>query len=210
MGSPLEEVRSAWRKTVSAIKDGPVNVSLWEALEACTPLAFEDGRLYLGLKAGELHRSTTLSAVQTKLAIQSYFAGFIGAGAATAVFFEGSDEEAFLRERARETARTSAEEEGRRLREQSAASLRGWDWLSTELQRIYNAVPEKSLPWNLVEYLKQALQLTVQVENELREAGKDDRELARGLARTLHKIAGHVEMPLLWVTMEYMKLQGKI
>lgn len=210
MGSPLEEVRSAWQKTVSAIKDGPVNVSLWEALEACTPLAFEDGRLYLGLKAGELHRSTTLSAVQTKLAIQSHFASFIGAGSATAVFFEGSDEDAFQRERARETARASAEEEGRRLREQAAASLRGWDWLSTELQRVYNAVPEKSLPWNLVEYLKQALQLTLQVETELREAGKDDRELGRGLARTLHKIAGHVEMPLLWVTMEYMRLQGKL
>ncbi len=210
MGSPLEEVRAAWQKTVQAMKEGPVNVSLWEALEACTPLAFEDGKLYLGVAPADIHRTPTLQAVQAKLSIQNEFARLLGGGAATLVFLEGTDEAAYLREREREQARATAEEQSRKSREQAAASLRGWDWLSTELQRVYNAIPEKSLPWNLVSYVSQALQLTLQVETDERAAGKDERDVSRGLARSLHKIAGHVEMPLLWVTMEYMRLQGKL
>lgn len=208
MERPLEAVRAAWEKTVDAMKQGPVNVTLWEALEACVPLAFHDGKLYLGLTALEMRRVATLQAVQTQAALQSHVARFLEEPSARLIYFEGTDQEAYEGERQREEARAQAAQQARAARENAQAALRGWDWLANELQKHYNATPEKSLPWNVVGYYREALALTLRVETEQKEAGADARDLSRGLVRSLHRIAEHVELPLVLVTMEYMKLRG--
>jgi hypothetical protein len=207
VGRPLEEVRAAWQRTVEQIKTGAVNIPLWEALEACVPLACDGGKLYVGLPPQDISRVPTLMAHQAQLAIRNHFAREAGESSVELVLFEGTDDSAYEAERERETARSEAASQSKQARDISQAALRGWDWISIELQRLHNAVPEKSLPWNLVEYFRLALKVTLQVENEQREAGADEREIGRGLARTLHKIATNVELPLVLVTMEYMKLK---
>jgi hypothetical protein len=207
VGRAIEEVRAAWLQTIENVKAGQVNIPLWTALEACVPLACDGGRLYVGLPPQDISRVPTIMAHQAQLAVRNHFAQAIGEPAVELVLFEGTDDAAYAAERDREAARVDAAAQSKQARDLAHAALRSWDWLSIELQRLHNAVPEKSLPWNLVEYFRTVLRVTLQVETEQREAGAEEKEIARGLARTLHKIATNVELPLVHVTMEYMKLR---
>jgi len=206
MGESVEHVREAWRKVVETIKDGPVNVPLWEALEACVPLALEEDRLYLGLDSRDVHRAPTLQTPTAAAALENVTAKVLGQRVRLVVF-PGTDERALEAEREREAARAEAAR-GREAAPRARAGAKDWEWLVGELQARYNAIPDKGLPWKLVEYMNDALKLVLEVETGMRAAGEEPRVSDRGLARALNRIAANVEMPLTVVAMEWVRLRG--
>ncbi len=207
MEQSIEQVRESWRKVVEAIKDGPVNVQLWEALEACVPLALEDDRLYLGMDSRDVHRAPTLQTPTAKASLENVAAKVMGARVAL-VIFPGTDAAALEAEREREAARAEAAR-SRDAAPRAQTGVKDWDWLIGELQSRYNNVSDKGLPWKLVEYLNDALKLMLEVETAMREAGGDPHASDRGLARALNRIATNVEAPLTVVAMEYVRLRGE-
>lgn len=206
MAPTKQQLAEVWGKITDAVKKGPVNIPLWEAMECSVPLAFENGRLTVGLAITDLHRSPVYRTPQVRATIESHASKILGQPV-TLVVAEGTDEAALRAEEAKQAARDAVAERARGRAEQRIASARekSWDDLNIELQRLYTAVHDKSLPWNLVTYLQDGFRLLAELDDASRERGDPQEQRERGLARAMHRLASLVECPIVWVASEYGK-----
>lgn len=204
-----EQLEQSWQKVVGIIKDGPVNLPLWEALEKCRALQLEGGKLYIGMDVTELHRASALAGTQAKGAIESACARVFGERPSLVVI-EGVDDGALERERERARARADAETRDRERLERRQAELqrKSWESLAQTLQVEFTKVTEKSLPWNLVAYMEHVFGLIAEVEDISNAEGIPQKDTDRGLARSLDTVARQIDGPIVWVALEYKRFRS--
>jgi hypothetical protein len=104
MAEEFEQARQAWEKVVAAVKDGPMNLPLWQALEHCVGLAIRDDTFFVGMDTQELHRASVIKAPQAMAQVESAAQRALGARYHIEII-EGQDPAAVDREVARAEAR---------------------------------------------------------------------------------------------------------
>jgi len=203
-----EQLEQSWQQVVGIVKDGPVNLPLWEALEKCRALALESGKLYIGMDVTELHRAAALAGTPAKAAIESACAR-VFEERPTLVVIEGVDDGALERERELARARSDAESRDRERLERRHAEVqkKSWEFLAQALQAEFAKVTEKSLPWNLVAYMEHVFDMIAEVEDISRAEGVPRRDMDRGLARSLDTVARQIDGPIVWVALEYRRFR---
>jgi hypothetical protein len=208
MAEASQEARQAWGKVVAAVKDGPMNLALWEALESCVGLGIVGDTFYVGMDAAELHRASVIKAPQAMAQVESATQKALGQRYRVEII-EGQDPEAMEREAARVEARGKRERQTQqRLAERRAeGDTESWDSLSRHMHSSFAKFPDKGLPWRVVEYMREMLAEIVKVEKIRREKGDEERDIDRGLARVLSALSSQVDAPPMWVASEYLRVK---
>lgn len=208
MAEEFEQARQAWEKVVAAVKDGPMNLPLWQALEHCVGLAIRDDTFFVGMDTQELHRASVIKAPQAMAQVESAAQRALGARYHIEII-EGQDPAAVDREVARAEARRAHERlsQQRRAERRSESATESWDGLSRLLHASFAKFPDKGLPWRLVEYTREMLKAIIAVEKARREKGDAEFEIERGLARSLSMLSSQVDGPPLWVAAEYLRVK---
>jgi hypothetical protein len=204
-----EQLPQAWQKVVELVKNGPMNVPLWEALERCVPLAYGGGRFYVGMDVNDLRYGTVFRAERARAQVETAAERVLGERPAL-VIVEGTDAEAIARELEKEKARREAvaRQTAQAQQRRDGGQVPTWESVGLQMQRLHATYPDKGLPWAMVAYMRDAFALLAPVEAARRAAGEDKREFDRGLAKILGSIANQVEAPVVWVTSEYLAFKA--
>lgn len=208
MAESSEQVRQAWEKVIAAVKDGPMNLALWQALEQCVGLAIVDNTLYVGIETRDLHLASVIRAPQAMAQVESATQRALGTRYRIEVI-EGQDPGAVEREEARAAARRERERQvhQRRAERRAEGDTESWDSLSRHLHASFAKFPDKGLPWRLVEYMREMLEQIAIVERARRAKGDEDHEVERGLARSLSALSSQIDAPPMWVAAEYLRVR---
>jgi hypothetical protein len=201
---PRERLQQLWNRTIDEIKKGEVNLALWEALEACVPLAFEAPMLILGIRSEDFHRSGHLTTPLARHEIRQILTR-LGGQEIDFDVISGDTPEAWEGEKER---RAKTEDALRALADKATSAgegaLRNWDDAGVRLQQLFSGTKERAMPWVAADYAVRALDVILTLEREQRAASDaDDHAIDRGVARMLQKIAGQVEVPVNVVGLEY-------
>lgn len=208
MAEASEQARQAWEQVVATVKEGPMNLALWQALEECVGLEIVDDTFYVGIQTQELYRASVIKAPQAMAQVESAAQKALGTRYRIEIL-EGQDSGAVEREAARVRLREERERQTqqRRAERRAESASESWDALSRHLHSSFAKFPDKGLPWRLVEYMREMLQQIVVVEQARRAKGDEEYEIERGLARNLSALSTQIDAPPMWVAAEYLRVK---
>jgi len=147
MAEASEQARQAWEKVVATVKEGPMNLALWQALEECVGLEIVDDTFYVGIQTQELYRASVIKAPQAMAQVESAAQKALGTRYRIEIL-EGQDSGAVEREAARVRLREERERQTqqRRAERRAESASESWDALSRHLHSSFAKFPDKGLP----------------------------------------------------------------
>lgn len=199
---PTPTVAELWARVVREMKQGPVNVLLWEAMEKVQPIVIEDDRLVVGLTTEDFHLSGHMTQGQPRRDIHVLLSRFLGRECHLEVI-EGTSAGDWETEKSRRAALASATPA---VRVPGPAARDPWEQLNQELTQRYHSLENKSAPRALAEYLLWALGEVCRVRGEAEQSGAEAQGIERGMSRILHRLASQTQLPPAQVGLEYLRL----
>jgi len=195
-----------WSQVLPEVRRGVTGVGIWAALNACQPVALEDGTLVLGLAHQDSELSGHLRVPQIKRLMEELTSKSYGQNLQVRVI-DGTTPQDWENAKRRDV-------EARRLAEQALAKARteatarsSWDTVYEQLGRNYAAVPNKSLPQNRARFLEESIRLLAEAKGN--QASHDD--LAeRTFARCLERVAQYSEIPSTLVALRVLQALDEI
>lgn len=195
-----------WSKVLPDVRRGVTGVGIWAALNACRPVALEEGTLVIGLAPEDSELSGHLRVPQIKRLIEELTAKTFGQNIMLRVI-DGTTAQDWENAKRRD-------KEAHRLAEQALAKARNeanarssWDSVYEQLGRNYAAVSNKSLPQNRARFLEESIRLLAEAKRN--QASHDD--LAeRTFARCLERVAQYSEIPSTLVALRVLQTLDEI
>lgn len=195
-----------WSQALPEVRRGVTGVGIWAALNACQPVALEDGTLVIGLAHQDSELSGHLRVPQIKRLMEELTSKVFGQTLQVRVI-DGTTPQDWENAKRRDV-------EARRLAEQALAKARteanarsSWDSVYEQLGRNYAAVPNKSLPQNRARFLEESIRLLADAKSN--QASHDD--LAeRTFARCLERVAQYSEIPSTLVALRVLQTLDEI
>ena len=187
----MTDIADVWRSSLPAIRDSVTGVGVWTALNACRPIAVEDGVLVLGLPGSESELAGHLRLPAARKAIEDVIAKELRHPIAVRVI-QGTETEDW--EAAKESdsvKRKLAEQANERARAELQARS-SWEGLYDKLSRKFAETPNRSLPQNRARFFLEAVDI---VSAALIETPITDDLAERNFARCIERIAQYCEIP---------------
>lgn len=197
LNSPVE----LWSRVVREMKQGPVNVMLWRALEAARPLAIEENFLVVGLTTEDFHLGAHMTQGQARRDIQVLLSRFLGRECRLEII-QGEAVEDWAAEKVRRAGMAAAAPSSPTVQTKASDP---WENLHAEMSQHYHSIPNKSQPWVMAEYLLWALQEIHRVREECERGLQDPPAIERELNRVLHRLASQTQLPSAQVGLEYLR-----
>lgn len=202
----MQDMQEAWSEALPKIRDAVTGVGIWTALNACVPVAFEDGNFVLGLPAGDQELAGHLKVVSTRRLVEQTLAEAIGQNVTLRVI-EGTSIDGW-------EAQKRKDAESRRLQEQSLNKMRlelnarsNWETVYEQLSRRYAAIVNKSLPQNRARFFNEAIELVAETRKS-QESWDEPGE--RNFARCLERVAQYTDVPATIVAIHVLEASGEL
>jgi hypothetical protein len=200
-----EDAATIWSQVLPEVRKGVTGVGVWAALNACRPIAMEDGTLVVGISHQDSELSGHLRVPSTKRLIEDLTSKAYGKPIQLRVI-EGTAVADW------ETAKRR-DSESRRLQEQALAKAKAevaarssWDTIYEQLGRNFASVPNKSLPQNRARFLSQSIRLLADARKGF---GEMDDLAERTFARCLERVAQYSEVPSTVVAQRVLEAAGE-
>jgi len=202
-----EELNQFWLKVKDEVKRRRVDLAVWSALEACTPILVEEEKLVLGLKSQDYHRQGHLATVLTRRVMEQVLRD-MGGGIKNYEVIPGTTQRDWEDEKERERERRRASEEALERRKAEGELGEVWTALAETILRRHTATQQKKYPQVLVRFLLESLEDLYVVEKGLGEEADTDFS-QRGLARMLNRLSDYTGLPAVAVALEYRRLKER-
>lgn len=187
----MAEISEVWSASLPQIRDSVTGVGVWTALNACRPIALEDGVLVIGLASNETELIGHLRLPAARSAIEGVMSAAVGARLQLRIIEGGSLADwQTVKEQDAVKRRLQDQALDRARKEISAKST--WEGTYEKLSRKYAETPNRSLPQNRARYLMDAVEI---VADALIETPVTDDMSERNFARCIERIAQHAEVP---------------
>lgn len=187
----MPDLVQVWSEVLPDIRKGVTGVGVWTALNACVPLAIEEGVLIMGLPPSGNDLSGHLRLAQTRKLIETEVGRHFGQPLTLRVI-EGTTQEDWATEKIRDA-------EKRRLNEQAMARARAatqagtsWESVYDVLSRKFAETPNRSLPQNRAKFFMEAINIVV---DAVRETPITDDLAERNYARCIERVSQYAEVP---------------
>jgi hypothetical protein len=202
----MADLAEIWKEVLPGIRQEVTGVGVWAALNACKPIAVEDGVLVMGLPHGDTELSGHLRMPQIKRLVESAFSERLGSPVALRVI-EGVSQSDWETVKRRDS-------EARRLQDIALNKMRAelaaksnWEHVYEQLGRRYAAVSNKSLPQNRARFFEEAVAIVAEARQN--QATYD--ELAeRNFARCIERLSQYSEVPSTLVAIQVLKAAGEL
>jgi hypothetical protein len=187
----MPDLDAVWKAVLPRAKQGVTGMGVWAALNACQPLAFEDGTFVLGVPYEDSDLSGHLRVPHTKRLLDKLLSEELGTQAVVRVI-EGTSLEEWdtAKRRDQEAERLKARAAEKELAQAEART--SWDSLYEQLGRMFAAYANKSLPQTRAKYLSQTVTLLADARKR---HGVIDELSERNFARCLERVAQYSELP---------------
>lgn len=202
----MPELAEVWSEALPIVKQGVTGQGIWAALNACRPVALEDGVLAIGMPHESGQLAGHLKMASTARLIEEIVSKVSGAPVTVRVI-DGVEIDDWERAKRRD-------QEAKRLMEQAVqkekslmAARSSWEGIYEQLGRAYSAVSNKSLPQNRARFLKEAVAMLAAARKE--QQGSDDLG-ERNFARCIERVAQYSETPSAIVAQEVLRAAGEL
>jgi len=208
MSEQQTDLKEFWAQVIEKDKEGDINVSLWEALEAGVPLIIEDDRLVIGFTPANMKHSGYLTNPANAGTVRRAVEAVAGKRLQieliegdTIASWEGVKERAAAAaDHTEQTAQVSIQHKGAAAR---------WQELAQQIRQLYYDIGGREQPLSHARFLIKAIPLIAETEDEMRAEDPQGEELhERELDRIFDRIASLCGMPGGLVALEYLRYKG--
>lgn len=202
----MADVATLWSQALPTIQNSVSGRGVWAALNAATPVAFEDGVFVVGLPHEDNQLAAHLRLASTLRIIETIVSRQIGTQTRVRII-DGITTQDYDIVKRRDIER-------RRLQEQEMTKMRAemeartsWDQVYEQLSRRYAAVSNKSLPQNRARFYEEAIEIIAEARKAM--ANSDDSN-ERNFARCLERVAQYCELPSAFVATHVLQRAGEL
>jgi hypothetical protein len=202
----MSDVAEIWREALPVVRRGVTGVGVWAALNACKPLAVENGAFVLGLASQDTELSGHLRLPQTKKLIEQEISTRVGSPVSLRVI-EGTTAEDWERAKRRDAEAKRMQEQAHQRAVAEISSRTNWETIYEQLGRKFASTPNKSMPQNRAKFFEEALEI---VSDARKNQQSRDELNERNFARCIERLAQYSEVPSTVVASMVLKRAGEL
>jgi len=161
-------------------------------------VALEGGTLILGLRPEDSELSGHLKLPQTRAIIERTISERIG-NPVTVRVIDGTTLQDWEAVKRKEAQARRIQDRAHEKYKAEVSARTNWESVYEQLNRLYSAVPNKSLPQSRAAFFLEAVEIVVQARSS---QGNLDELGERNFARCLERIAQYTELPSAYVALE--------
>jgi hypothetical protein len=197
----MPDLQAVWDEILPDIRKGVTGVGVWSALNACRPVALEDGVLVLGLPHESSELAGHLRLPLTRKLIEDGFSEAVDRKVSLRVI-DGVTESDWATEKRRDAERRRLEEQALQRARAAVQAGSSWETIYEQLSRKYAETQNRSLPQNRAKFFLMAIEI---VANALHETPVTDELAERNFARCIERISQYCELPSTLVAVKVME-----
>jgi hypothetical protein len=187
----MPDLAALWSAALPEIRDTVTGVGVWTALNACRPIAIEDGVLVLGLPERENELAGHLKLPAARKAIEDVVARELGSSVHVRII-QGTEAEDWAAAKEGDAVKRKLAEQAMERARAELNSRSSWEGLYDKLSRKFAETPNRSLPQNRARFFLDAVDI---VAAALIETPITDDLAERNFARCIERIAQYSEIP---------------
>lgn len=202
------DLEKLWQGVDDKIKEGDINLSLWEAIEKAVPLCLEEGTLVLGFEPKNMTYAGNLRSKPNEALLRSAVEDLIGQRPEIVVI-EGTTPQAWenYKQRRKDTEETTAH--ARRFDLKHRESQAAWQDLNKQIRKLWEGTESRDQPLQTARFLVRAIPKISAGIDGLREADPEAEDLhERQTNRLFDRIAGYSGIPAALIALEYLRYRG--
>jgi len=201
-------VQALWEQVNQAVRRGPINRSLWEAVEAAVPLTIDEDVMILGFEPKNMRHASYIETTVNKTRILEIVQARTGKRLDLRCI-EGADKEAWERAKSREQESEQRARDAFESRQVHATSLQSWEDLGSRLQNLYSRAEARRLALVQAQMLVKSLPLIYEVDSEVRRRDPEGEYIHnRELNRVFDRVGTFCELSPTQVALEYLRYRG--
>ncbi len=202
------DLKEFWGQVIEKVKEGDINLSLWEALEAGIPLIIEDDKLVIGFTPANMKHSGYLSNPGNAATIRRAVEAVAGKRLQIELI-EGDTIASWEGVKERAAAAATHTERTAQVSIQHKGAAARWQELAQQIRELYYDIGGREQPLSHARFLIKAIPLIAETEDEMRAEDPQGEELhERELDRIFDRIASLCGMPGGLVALEYLRYKG--
>ena len=187
----MHDIAAVWQTALPEIRDSVTGVGVWTALNACVPVALEDGMLVLGVPHSANELAGHLKLPAARKAIEDVVRKHLGSSVIVRVI-AGIDEEDWRNAKEGDEVKKRLAEQALERAKLEITARSSWEGLYDKLSRKYAETPNRSLPQNRAKFFLEAVDI---ISDALIETPITDDLAERNFARCIERIAQYCEIP---------------
>ena len=195
-----------WKQALPAIMNGVNGRGVWAALNAISPIAFDEDVLVVGIPHSDSELAGHLRLPQTKRMMEIAVSKVLGKTTAVRLIDGTTAEDYELAKRRDAERRRLQEAEMTKMRAELVAKS-SWETVYEQLSRRFAAVSNKSLPQNRARFYEEAVAIIAEARQG--QTAFDDLG-ERNFARCLERLAQYSEIPSTMVAADVLKRAGEL
>ncbi len=208
MSEQQTDLKEFWAQVIEKVKEGDINVSLWEALEAGVPLIIEDDTLVIGFTPANMKHSGYLTNPANAGTVRRAVEAVAGKRLQIELI-EGDTIESWEGVKERAAAAADHTEQTAQVSIHHKAAVAGWQELGQQIRQLYYEIGGREQPLSHARFLIKAIPLIAKTEDEMRAEDPEAGELHETqLDRIFDRIASLCGMPGGLVALEYLRYKS--
>ena len=201
----MADVAAIWAEALPEVRRQVTGVGVWAAVNACKPVALEDGFIVLGLSFEDSELSGHLRVPQTKRVIETLVSAKAGTVVSLRVI-DGTAQSDWEAVKRRDLEARRLQVQAMEKAKAEVDSRSSWEGLYEQLNRKYAATQNKSMPQNRALFYMEAIEM---VAHARREQGPKDELSERNFARCIERLSQYSEIPSTIVAMHILEREGE-
>jgi hypothetical protein len=199
------DLEQIWAEELPEIRKGVTGVGIWSALNACKPVALEDGTLVVGLRPEDSELVGHLKLPQTRAVIERTISERLGHPVTLRVI-DGTTLQDWEAVKRKEAQARRIQDRAHAKYQAEASARTNWEHVYEQVNRLYSAAPNRSLPQSRAAFFFEAVEIVVQARSA---QGTLDELGERNYARCLERIAQYAGLPSTFVAIEVARRVAK-
>ncbi len=191
----MVDVTAVWNDALPKIREAVSGVGVWAALNAATPITFENGEFVIGLPPEESQLAGHLRVANTRRTLDVMISRALETQA-TVRIINGSSAREWEMEKRRDEERRRLQEAALTRERARIKSTSSWEELYVQLGRSFSQMQNRTLPQNRAQYLIDSINL---LADALAETPVTDDASERSYARCIERVAQQADVPSTYV-----------
>ncbi len=187
----MPDISEIWGDALPKVKQGVTGMGVWAALNACKPVALEDGVFVLGMPYEESELTGHLRIPMTARLIEETVSKIVGTEVSVRVI-EGTSDEEWERAKKRDQEALRLQAKAMEKERSQLEARSSWEGVYEQLGRRFAALSNKSLPQTRAKFLKDAVAMLADVRKS---SGGSDEYGERNFARCIERVSQFTEVP---------------
>lgn len=202
------DMEKLWQGVDEKVKEGDINLSLWEAIDKAVPLALDEGRLALGFEPKNMTYAGNLRSGPNQALIQAAVEDLIGQRPEI-VIIEGTTTEAWENYKQRREDSEREATEAHRIELEHEESQSAWQALNKEIRRLWENTERRDQPLQTARFLVKAIPKISKEAQRLAEEDPEAEDLhEKQTNRLFDRMSGYTGIPAALIALEYLRYQG--